>query len=89
MFSLKVVVTAVLVATTVAALAGFTEDTVGAVVSEVVPVLNDEVKLAAKALPARSFTRGSVVPPSTVSVKVVDDANLAAGVNVATRVTES
>jgi hypothetical protein len=65
--SLNTAVTAVVAATPVAPLVGVTLLTVGGVVSGVV-VVNDQVKLAASALPARSFTRGSVAPPLTVAV---------------------
>src|SRR5438034_6683084 len=68
--SLNVAVTAVVVATPVAPLAGDTPVTVGGVVSGVA-VVNDHVKSLASALPAESFTRGSVAPPCTVAVYVV------------------
>ena len=89
MASLKVTATAIVGATLVAPLAGLTEVTVGRVVSEPVPVLKVEVKFVAKALPAISLTRGSAVPPLTVRVKVVDDARVEEGVNVARRVAPS
>ena len=65
--SLNVAMTAVVAATPVAPLVGDTLVTVGGVVSGVV-VVNDQVKLVASALPAESFTRGSVAPPFTVAV---------------------
>jgi hypothetical protein len=68
MASLKVTATVALVATPVAPLAGFTDETVGAVVSDAVLVVNVDVKVAVNALAAASLTRGSVVPPTTVSV---------------------
>ena len=46
-------------------------------------VVNDQLELAASALPARSFTRGSVPPPRTVAVYVVAAASGALGVSVA------
>ena len=65
--SLNVAVTAVVVATPVAPLVGDTLVTVGGVVSGVA-VVKDQLKLLASALPAVSFTRGSVAPPFTVAV---------------------
>jgi hypothetical protein len=62
----------------VAALAGFVELTVGAVVSETALVVKAQTKLLAKELPARSL-----VPVVIVAVKVVLAARLAAGANVA------
>src|SRR2546430_4578058 len=47
------------------------------------PVVNDHVALAASALPATSFTRGSTPPPLTVAVYVVEKASAAFGVSVA------
>ena len=49
-------------------------------------VVNDQVTLAASALPATSFTRGSVAPPRTVAVYVVAAASGLLGVNVAVSV---
>ena len=64
--SLNVAVTPVAVLTLVAPPAGVTAVTVGGVVSGT--VVNDQTKLAASALPATSFARGSVAPPLTVAV---------------------
>src|SRR5437764_7016858 len=64
--SLKVAVTLVVPLTFVAPLAGDVAVTVGGVTSLL--VVNDHVELAASALPAKSFTRGSVAPPRTVAV---------------------
>src|SRR4051812_25293920 len=77
---LNVAVT-VVVAATVEPLAGLTAVTVGAVV---LPLVNDHVRLAASALPATSFTRGSVAPPLTVAVYVPAASGLL-GVSVAVR----
>jgi len=49
--------------------------------------VNDQLKFAARALPARSFARGSVAPPLTVAVYVVELASAADGVSVAILVT--
>ena len=38
-------------------------------------VVNVQVVFVASALPARSFTRGSVAPPFTIAVYVVDTAS--------------
>ena len=65
-FSLKNANTRRLRGTPVAPLAGFTETTVGAVLS--VSVVNDELNVTAKAFPAKSFTLGSVAPPKTRAV---------------------
>src|SRR2546427_9000716 len=46
-------------------------------------VVNDQVKLAASASPATSFTRGSAVPPLTVAGYVFENANPKFGVSVA------
>src|SRR3990170_2377707 len=45
--------------------------------------------VAASALPARSFTRGSVAPPLTSAVYVVETASGWSGRSMATRVTPS
>jgi hypothetical protein len=82
--SLKVTVTAVVAATPVAPLAGLTDATVGGVVSAAT-VVNVEVNVVARALPAASLTRGSVVPPRTLTVNVLDPAKGEVGVSVATR----
>jgi hypothetical protein len=89
MSSLKVTVTAVLIATPEAPLAGLTATTVGGVVSNAAAVVKDEVKVAARAFPAKSLTRGSTVPPSTLTVNELDEAKAELGVNVATRVAPS
>ncbi len=52
--------------------------------SGAVPVVNVQVKVVARALPARSFT--PLAPPSTVAVYVVAAASAAVGVRVAVRV---
>jgi hypothetical protein len=80
--SLNVAVTVVAALTFVAPLAGVTAVTVGGVASTV----NDHVRLAANALPARSFTRGSVAPPFTVAVYFVAALSGLLGVSVAIRV---
>jgi hypothetical protein len=49
-------------------------------------VEKDQVKLAAKALPTTSFTRGSAPPPLTVAVYAVSFASALVGVSVAVRV---
>ena len=49
-------------------------------------VVNVHVVSAARALPATSFTRGSVGPPSIVTRYWVPNARAAAGVSVAVRV---
>ena len=46
-------------------------------------VVKDHVVLAASALPATSLTRGSVVPPLTVAVYMLEAARVAEGVNIA------
>src|SRR6476661_3012247 len=46
-------------------------------------VVNDHVTLAASALPATSFTRGSVVPPLTFAVYVDETARATCGASVA------
>ena len=66
------------IATAVAALAGRVELTVGAVVSEVAPVVKLQMKSVASALPARSLA-----PVVTVAVYAVSGARLPAGVKVA------
>jgi hypothetical protein len=66
--SLKVTVTTLLAATPPAPLAGVNAVTAGGVVSGAAAVVNDTVLFAARALPAKSLTRGSVLPPRTVSV---------------------
>jgi len=78
MVSLKVAVIAAFTATPVAALAGLVDDTVGGVLSVVVPVVNDSVKAAAIALPA-----ASLAPVVIVARYVVFAAKLLDGVNVA------
>jgi hypothetical protein len=55
----------------------------------VVAVVKDEVKVAARAFPAKSLTRGSTAPPSTLTVNELDEAKAELGVNVATRVAPS
>ena len=50
------------------------------------PVVNDQTKLLASALPARSFT--PLAPPLIVAVYVVDAASAADGVSVATLLVE-
>ena len=55
MASEKVAVIALFTATSVALLAGVVEETVGAVVSDVAPVVNDQVYSAPRAFPARSL----------------------------------
>jgi hypothetical protein len=87
--SLKVAVTFAVALTPVAPLAGEVAVTVGGVVSVDALVVNDHAKFAASALPARSFTRGSVDPPTTVAVYVDDAANAEFGCNVAVRVAAS
>ena len=62
--SLKVTVMLAVRETPVAPLAGEVDETVGAVVS----TEKLHTRSAAKALPARSFTRGSVAPPRTLAV---------------------
>ena len=52
-------------------------------------VVNDHVPLFASALPATSFTRGSVAPPTTVAVYGAPLANKFVGSNVAVRVATS
>jgi hypothetical protein len=76
--SLKVAVTAVVVATAVAPTIGETAVTAGGVVSGVA-VVNDHVTLVASALPATSLARGSVAPPFTVTVYVAEGAKAADG----------
>jgi hypothetical protein len=48
-------------------------------------VVNVEVNVVARALPAASLTRGSMVPPRTLTVNVLDAAKGEVGVSVATR----
>jgi hypothetical protein len=79
--SLKVAVTAVVVAIPVAPLAGLTLLTVGGVVSAAAAVVKDHVKVAARALPAKSFT--PFAPPTTVAVYCTPLANALFGVSVA------
>ena len=63
---------------------GVTVVIVGGVVSCTgAAVVNVHVTLAASALPAASFTRGSVAPPTTVARYVVPAASGAFGVSVA------
>ena len=76
--SLKVAVTALLMVTPVAALAGTVELTVGAVVSGVAPVVKVHTLLTASALPAKSLD-----PVVIVAVYVVLAARLLAGVKTA------
>ena len=45
--------------------------------------MNDQLYVAVSALPARFFTRGSVVPPLTDAVYVLDAASAEPGVIVA------
>jgi hypothetical protein len=78
--SLNVAVTVVVLLTPVAPLAGVMAVTVGGVVS-LETVVNDQVRLAAMALPAASLT-----PVLTVAVKVVGPVSAAVGVKVATLV---
>jgi hypothetical protein len=78
--SLKVAVTAVLVATPVAPLDGVTDVTIGGVGAGAA-VVNDQVKLAAIGVPASSFTPD--VPPTTVAVYVVELARASAGISLA------
>src|SRR4051812_27721507 len=52
-------------------------------------VVNAHTLLAPSALPARSLTRGSVTPPTTVAVYVVEGASALLGVSVAVRDTAS
>src|SRR5438067_10579212 len=82
--SLKVAVTFVVAVTPVAPAAGEVAVTVGGVTSLL--VVKDHVELAASALPAKSFTRGSVAPPRTVAVYVAPTVRALLGVSVATRV---
>src|SRR5437762_559695 len=82
--SLNVAVTTAARLTPVAPLPGDVAVTVGGVPSA--PVVNDHEALAASALPATSLTRGSVPPPLTVAVYVVEIASGLVGVNVATKV---
>ena len=65
--SVNVAVTVVVMLTPVAPLPGAVVVTVGGVVSGTT-VVNDHVEFAASAFPAKSLTRGSVVPPFTVAV---------------------
>ena len=85
MFSLNVTVTVTLAATLIAPFVGLTEVTVGLVVSDELLVLNVDVNVVASALPATSLTRGSVVPPKTLSRYVVDEDRVEFGVTVAMR----
>jgi len=82
--SLNVTLTVVFTETPVALLAGVTPLTVGAVLSELVLVVNKAENVVASALPAKSLTRGSVAPPLTLTVKLVLEANNVAGATVAT-----
>ena len=66
MASEKVAVIAVFTATSVALLAGLVEETIGAVVSDVAPVVNDQVYSAPRAFPAKSLA--SVVKVAVYSV---------------------
>ena len=84
-FSLNVTATVTLAAMPAAPFAGLTEVTVGLVVSDEVLVPNVEVNVVANALPAKSLTRGSVVPPRTLSRYVVDEDRVEFGVTVAMR----
>ena len=76
--SLKAALIRLLIATPVAASAGFVEITVGAVVSALVPVVKLQTKLLAKA-----FSAKSVIPVVSVAVNVVPGARVLAGVKVA------
>jgi hypothetical protein len=51
----------------------------------VAAVVNDQVAFAASALPATSLTRGSVVPPRTVTMYVVETDSALLGTSVAVR----
>jgi hypothetical protein len=82
--SLNVTLTVVFTETPVALLAGVTPLTVGAVLSELVLVEKEAENVVTSALPAKSLTRGSLAPPSTLTVKLVLDANSAVGASVAT-----
>ena len=82
---LKVAVTAVVATTPVAPLAGVLVVTLS---GEAATVVKLQVKLAARAFPARSLIRGSVVPPRSVAVYTVELAKAAEGVRVAVRVAE-
>jgi len=82
--SLNVTLTVVFTETPVALLAGVTPLTVGAVLSELVLVVKEAENVVTSALPAKSLTRGSLAPPSTLRVKLVLDANSAVGASVAT-----
>ena len=75
--SLNVTETVEVVPTFVAPFAGLTVLTTGGVVSGAAAVVNVDVKLAARALPATSFT-----PVVTVTVYVVPTVRLPDGVNV-------
>jgi hypothetical protein len=88
-FSLNVTLIVVFVATPVAPFAGLTALTPGAVVSDPELVLNDDENVVASALPAKSLTRGSMAPPSTLRVKFVAEANVETGVRIAIRVAVS
>ena len=52
-------------------------------------VVNDHNTVEASALPARSLTRGSVLPPRTVAVKTPEAAKALLGVRIAVRVAAS